>query len=107
MNATNICKFQGRIIRKSEPQATESGASVINALVAVESVAINGAGDQYNRTDFAQIVFFDDLALEVERLLRNTAVIIEARMQTRSYRTQAGEKRYVTEFVALNVDRLA
>lgn len=102
MTATNLCKFHGRIIRKSELKGTEGKKPAVNVTIAVQSTAINGSGESYDRTDFAQVVFWDDLAAEAMSFGVNASITVEARMQTRSYKAEK-VKRYVTEFVALAI----
>ncbi|MDQ3230676.1 MAG: single-stranded DNA-binding protein [Pseudobdellovibrionaceae bacterium] len=102
MTATNLCKFHGRIVRKSELKSADGKNPAVNVTIAVTSRAINGSGESYERTDFAQVVFWDDLAAEALAYGRNAVITVEARMQTRSYKAE-NVKRYITEFVALAI----
>ena len=95
----------GRLVRDPELRYTGS-----NIAVATFSVAIsrNFAGANGEReTDFINIVVWRKQAENVKNYLKQgSQVAIDGRIQTRSYDDQNGNKRYVTEVVADNVQFL-
>lgn len=103
MNDTNLCRFQGRIIRKSDLRLTDNQSTVLTVTLEVKSKAVDGSGEAYRRLDFAQIVLWDSLATEVACLPQDSEIEVESRLQTRSFKNRSGGKQYVTEFVATEV----
>lgn len=61
--------------------------------------------DQQRQADFIPVVVWDKLA-EIcgNHLVKGSQVLVEGRMQVRSYDAQDGSKRYVTEVVAQDIE---
>ena len=95
LNSVNLC---GRLTATPELKKTSSGVSVTSFRIAVDrDYQSNGE----KQADFIDIVAWRGTA---EFCCRNFAkgkmIIVEGKLQTRSYQTQNGDNRYVTEVVA-------
>lgn len=91
----------GRMARDPELKFTQSGKAV-----AIFSIAVN---NPYKKDDvsFFNIVVWGKTAENCANYLAKGRLVgLEGRLQSRSYETQNGEKRYVTEVVADNVEFL-
>ncbi|MCK9267580.1 MAG: single-stranded DNA-binding protein [Alkaliphilus sp.] len=89
----------GRLARDPELRFTQSGKSVANF-----SVAVNRPFSKDGEADFFNIVVWGKIAENCANYLaKGRLVAIEGRLQNRSYETQTGEKRYITEIVANTV----
>ena len=95
----------GRLVRDPELRYTSS-----NIPVATFSLAVNRnfAGQNGEReTDFINIVVWRKQAENCKNYInQGSQVAIDGRIQTRSYDDQNGQKRYITEVVADNVQFL-
>ena len=92
----------GRLVKDPEIRYSQSGTAVANFNIAISS----GYGE-HKQTDFIPIVAFKNLAEIVGNNLKKGAqVLVEGRMQVRSYETQDGQKRRVTEVIVQNVEFL-
>ncbi len=89
----------GRLARDPELRFTTTGKAVANF-----SVAVNRHFSKDGEADFFNIVVWQKLAENCANYLSKGRLVgLEGRLQNRSYETQAGEKRYITEIVANNV----
>ncbi len=89
----------GRLARDPELRFTQSGKSVANF-----SVAVNRPFSKDGEADFFNIVVWGKTAENCANYLaKGRLVALEGRLQNRSYETQTGEKRYITEIVANTV----
>ena len=92
----------GRLAQDPEVRYTQSGKAVANFNIAISS----GYGE-HKQTDFIPVVAFKNLAEIVgNNLKKGSQVLVEGRMQVRSYETQEGQKRRVTEVIVQNVEFL-
>ncbi|SDL30216.1 single-stranded DNA-binding protein [Natronincola ferrireducens] len=92
----------GRLARDPELRFTASGKAV-----ATFSIAVNRPFSKTNEADFFNIVVWGKTAENCANYLaKGRLVAIEGRLQSRSYETQTGEKRYITEVVANQVEFL-
>ncbi|MFQ3611438.1 MAG: single-stranded DNA-binding protein [Fimbriimonadales bacterium] len=91
----------GRLTRDPEHRTTPDGMSVVRFTLAVER-PVRPGGERI--TDFFDIVAFSTLG---ERVANYTAkghlVLVEGRLQTRSYTDREGQQRKVFEIVANEV----
>ena len=94
----------GRLVRDPEVRYTQTGKAVASFTLAVNRRFSRGA-DQQQTADFIPIVVWDKLA-EVcgNNLVKGSQVLIEGRIQIRSYDAQDGSKRYVTEVIAQELE---
>lgn len=89
----------GRLVRDPEVRYTQTGKAVASFTLAVNR-RFSRSADQQQTADFIPIVVWDKLA-EVcgNNLVKGSQVLIEGRIQIRSYDAQDGSKRYVTEVI--------
>ena len=95
----------GRLARDPEMRYTTSGKAVASFSLAVNRRFNRSAGDQQQTADFIPIVAWEKLA-EIcgNNLVKGSQILVEGRMQIRSYEAQDGSKRYVTEVVANEIE---
>ena len=93
----------GRLVRDPELRYTGTNIPVATFSIAVNRNFANAAGER--EADFINIVVWRKQAENVKNYLsQGSQVAIEGRLQTRSYDDANGQKRYVTEVVADNVE---
>lgn len=95
----------GNLTRDPELKALPSGNKVTSFSVATNRVWKDKAGAKQESVDYHNIVLFGRLAeLAAQYLKRGNSVLIEGRMQTRSWDdAQGGGKKYRTEIIADNM----
>ena len=93
----------GHLGADAEVKYTAGGVAVANfSLATSRRWKDKQTGEWREETDWHRVVLWR--AGEVSRYLtKGRAVLVEGRLQSRSYEDRAGEKRYVTEVVAENV----
>ena len=95
----------GRLTRDPELRYTGSNIPVATFALAVNRNFSNQQGER--EADFINIVVWRKQAENVKNYLtQGSQVAIDGRIQTRSYDDNNGQKRYVTEVVADNVEFL-
>lgn len=95
----------GRLTRDPELRYTSSNIATASFSLAVDRNFTNQNGER--EADFINIVVWRKQAENVKNYLtKGSQVAIDGRIQTRSYDGQDGQKRYVTEVVADNVQFL-
>ena len=95
----------GRLTRDPELRYTGSNTPVATFSLAVNRNFTNQQGER--EADFINIVVWRKQAENVKNFLtQGSQVAIDGRIQTRSYDDNNGQKRYVTEVVADNVEFL-
>ncbi|MBQ6135226.1 MAG: single-stranded DNA-binding protein [Bacilli bacterium] len=95
----------GRLTRDPELRYTGSNTPVATFTLAVNRAFSNQQGER--EADFINIVVWRKQAENVKNYLtQGSQAAVEGRIQTRSYDDQNGQKRYVTEVVADNVEFL-
>ena len=95
----------GRLTRDPELRYTGSNIPVATFTLAVNRAFSNQQGER--EADFINIVVWRKQAENVKNYLtQGSQAAVEGRLQTRSYDDQNGQKRYVTEVVADNVEFL-
>ena len=95
----------GRLTRDPELRYTGSNTAVASFTVAVNRTFTNSNGER--EADFINIVVWRKQAENVKNYLsQGSQVAIDGRIQTRNYDDKDGNKRYVTEVVADNVEFL-
>jgi len=95
----------GRLTRDPELRNTPSGAAVCSFGVATNRIwKKRDTGEQQKSVEYHNIVAWQRLADIVSRYLkRGSMVLVEGRLQTRSWETPSGEKRQKTEIVAESI----
>lgn len=95
----------GRLTRDPELRYTGNNTAVATFSLAVNRNFSNQQGER--EADFINIVVWRKQAENVKNYLsQGSQVAIDGRIQTRSYDDKDGQKRYVTEVVADNVEFL-
>lgn len=91
----------GRLTRDPESKALPSGQSVVNFGLATDRFYNDKAGQRQQQTEFHNIVAFGKLAdITSQYLNKGSLVLIEGRLQTRSWKDNAGNQKYRTEIIA-------
>ena len=93
----------GRLTRDPELRYTGNNTAVASFALAVQRNFANQQGER--EADFFNITVWRKQAENVKNYLtQGSQVAIEGRLQTRSYDDANGQKRYVTEVIADNVE---
>jgi len=95
----------GRLTRDPEQRTMPNGRSVSNFGMATNRVWTDReSGEKQEQTEFHNIVAFGKLAEICNQYLnKGQLVLIEGRIQTRSWEDQSGNKRSRTEIIAENM----
>lgn len=95
----------GRLTRDPETKTTPSGQLVCTLGLATNRVWTNQETNQKEeKTEFHNIVLWRRLAeIASQYLHKGSLVLIEGRIQTRSWQDTSGNKKYKTEIVAENI----
>ncbi len=106
MSGVNKVILVGRLGADPEVRYTPGGAAVANFRMAT-SENWTKDGEKQERTEWHKIVAFGKLG-EIcgEYLAKGKQVYIEGRIQTRSWEDKDGNKRWMTEIVANNMQML-
>ena len=93
----------GRLVRDPELRYTQTGKAVASFTLAVNR-RFSHNNDQQT-ADFIPIVVWDKLAeICSKHLFKGSQILVEGRMQIRSYDAQDGSKRYVTEVITQELE---
>lgn len=91
----------GNLTRDPELRSLPSGIQVATFSVATNRTWKDKNGAKQEAADFHNVVVFGRQAETVSQYLRKgSSVLVEGRMQTRSWDAASGEKKYRTEIVA-------
>ena len=96
----NTVQILGNLARDPEVRYTQSGKAVATFTVAASNTFTSSDGETKEQTAFVNCVAWGKLGESVGNLRKGNRAFVEGRLQTRSYETQDGQKRYVTEVVA-------
>jgi len=100
--------LMGNLTRDPELKHTATGASVCNFSIAVNRSYKGSDGDYKKEVSFFNIVVWGKLGENCSKYLsKGRPVLVEGRLSNRSYETQDGQKRNITEIVAENVQFLS
>lgn len=95
----------GRITKDPEKKVTQNNTSVVSFTLAVDSRYTNDQGEK--KADFIQCVTWNKSADFMANYVKKGSLLgVEGRIQTRTYETNNGETRYVTEVVCDSVQSL-
>lgn len=90
----------GRVTADPILKSTATGMQVVNFSVATNRVWNNKAGSKQEETEFHNIVAWGKQAEIVGRFLKKGGlVLVEGRLQTRTWDDKSGQKRKTTEIV--------
>lgn len=102
----NQVQILGNLARDPEVRYTKNGKAVAMFTVAATNEFVNKeTGEVKELTAFINCVAWGKLGEQVGNLKKGSRCFVEGRLQTRSYETQEGQKRYVTEVIANFVGR--
>ena len=100
-NCLNRTDVIGHVTRDPEMRTTTSGQQVLTLGVATNEKWKDKSGEMKERTEFHNVVIWGPLAQEVSASIKKgNRVFVSGRVQTRSWETKEGSKRYTTETVA-------
>jgi single-strand DNA-binding protein len=99
--ALNQAEVIGNVTRDPELRQTPNGNSVVSFGVATNFAWKDRAGESQEKTEFHNIVAWDELAKAIQATFKKgRKIYIRGRLQTRSWETPDGNKRYTTEIIA-------
>ncbi len=95
----------GRITRDPELKYTQTNIPVVNFSIAVDRTFVNNQGER--EADFFNCVVWRKQAENLAKFVSKGGLIgIDGRLQSRTYQTQTGENRYITEVVCDSIQFL-
>lgn len=98
--ALNQAEIIGNVTRDPEIRQTPNGNSVVSFGVATNFAWKDRAGESQEKTTFHNIVAWDALAQDIAQTFKKgRKVYVRGRLQTRSWETPDGQKRYTTEII--------
>ncbi len=99
--ALNQAEVIGNVTRDPELRQTPNGNSVVSFGIATNYSWKDRAGETQEKTEFHNIVAWDALAQSIAQTFKKgRKVYIRGRLQTRSWETPDGGKRYTTEVIS-------
>jgi len=99
--ALNQAEIIGNVSRDPELRQTPNGNSVVSFGVATNYSWKDRSGETQEKTEFHNVVAWDELAKSIaETFKKGRKVYIRGRLQTRSWETPDGNKRYTTEIIS-------
>jgi len=98
----------GNLGKDPEVRYMPSGSAVTNVTIATsESWKDKQSGEQQERTEWHNVVFFNRLAeIAGEYLKKGSKVYVEGSLRTRKWQDKEGKDRYTTEIVANEMQML-
>ena len=97
----NSVQILGNLARDPEVRFTKTGRAVATFTVAATNTYIDSATNEAKeQTAFINCVAWGCLGEAAGNLRKGSRCFVAGRLNTRSYETQDGQKRYVTEVVA-------
>ncbi len=100
----NKAIIAGNLTDDPDKRVTDSGTTVVNFSVATNRFYTDSSGQKQQDTEFHDVVFFGKTAENIARYLsKGSSVLLEGRIQTRSWEGQDGKKRYNTEIIGQNI----
>jgi len=91
----------GNAVDAPEMRSTQSGQQVTSLRVATNRMWKDAQGQRQKSTEFHSVVLWGRLAeIASQYLQKGSLVLIEGRLQTRSWEDSSGQKKYRTEIVA-------
>jgi single-strand DNA-binding protein len=105
MESLNSVVLIGRPTKDPELRFTPSGTAVCTFTLAVDRTFKNKDGQK--EADFLPIVIWNKLAeLTANNVTKGRLIAVSGRIQTRTYEGQDGQKKYITEIIASEVQYL-
>jgi len=96
--------LMGNLTRDPELRYVPSGTAVANFSIAVNRVYKDSAGEKKEEVSFIRVVVWGRMAETCsEYLTKGRPVLVEGRLQSRSWEAQDGQKRSTLEVIAQSV----
>lgn len=103
-NLRNKVQLIGNVGNDPEMTVLESGKKVVRFSLATNENYKNSKGEKVQSTDWHNVVAWNKTAEIIEKYAgKGKEIAIEGRLTSRSYETEEGEKRYVTEVIISEV----
>lgn len=97
--------LMGRLAKDADVRTTQSGKAVARMTIAVDRRISKDAPPNTPRADFLNLVAWGKLAEFCQNYMhKGTKILVEGRLQSRSYEAQDGSKRYVTEVNVTDIE---
>lgn len=94
----NKAIFMGNIVKDIETRKTNKGDNVISFTIAVQRKFTNVNGER--ETDFFNLTAFGKTGEFISKYFsKGKKILVEARIQNRSWEDETGAKRYVTDYI--------
>lgn len=104
MSGINKVILVGRLGADPEMKKTSTGQTVTRLNIATSETWVNKEGNRQEKTEWHRTVVWGKLAETcAQHLSKGRQIYVEGRLQTRSWETEKGEKRFSTEVVATQV----
>lgn len=104
MASFNRVVIMGNLGQDPEIRYTQNQVPVCTLNVATTDYRTTADGQKQEQTEWHRVVVWNKAAENCAKYLaKGRSVMIEGKLQTRSWEDKQGQKRYVTEIVALNV----
>lgn len=101
MASLNKVQVMGNLGADPEMRYTANGNAVVNFNVAVNEQWTGNDGERRARTEWFSVVTWNKQAESCAKyLVKGSLVLVEGRLQTRSWDAQDGTKKYKTEVIA-------
>ncbi|PIR02870.1 MAG: single-stranded DNA-binding protein [Candidatus Nealsonbacteria bacterium CG11_big_fil_rev_8_21_14_0_20_35_11] len=90
----------GRVASDPQLRSTNSGQSVCSFRMATNRIWTNASGQKQEDSQFHNIVLWRKLAeISSQFLTKGSLVLIEGRIQNRTWQDSSGNKKYMTEII--------
>lgn len=100
-NSMNKAYILGRLGKDPEVRYSQSGIAIANFSVATSENYKNQSGEYEEKRTWHQIVVFKNQAENCAKFLKKgSLVMVEGKIQNRSYTDKSGNERYISEIVA-------
>lgn len=97
--------LMGRLAKDPEIRQTRSGKTTANWIIAVDKPYKKDRPANEPSADFIPLVSWEKAAEFVDKYLtKDTKVLVEGRMQVRSYEAQDGSTRWITEVLTQTIE---
>jgi single-strand DNA-binding protein len=107
MSGVNKVILVGRLGNDPELQSLPSGKEVCNVSIATNKKYKDASGEQQEKTTWHKLVFYGPIAkVLAEYKKKGDQIFVEGELSTRSYQTQAGDNREVTEIIVHDLQML-
>lgn len=95
----------GRVVADPELKQTQSGVAVCSLRIAVNRRFTSRDSQQQSETDFFNVTAWQNTAEFIARYFhKGSAICVCGRIQNRSWVDQQGQKRYMTDIIAEEVN---